>query len=135
MKIFLLAFGIWFLYRYLQAKYHIGQLKEKNLFYLLQVNQLIDEDPENPFHYCRRGSIHINMQNLIKARDDFRHALSLFDNGFNIVDKEKIVSQVLITIKYAEKPLPWSRKGPKDYSGSAMFYFLVDRFGGKRYNF
>lgn len=135
MKILLIAFGIFFLYRYLQAKYQLGQLKEKYLFNLIQVNQLIEEDPGNALYYCRRGSINMKMQNLVKARDDFRYALTLIDNGFPAANKEKLVSNILLNTKFTEKPLPWSGKGPKDYSKSAMFYFLVVWFGDKRYNF
>lgn len=75
------------------------------------------------------------MQNLPKARDDFRYALALIENGFRVTEKEKLVSNILMNIKFTEKPLPWSGKGPKDYSKSAMFYFLVVWFGDKRYNF
>lgn len=135
MKIILIAIGIFFLFRYLQAKYQLGQIKEKFLFNLKQVNQLIEKDPGNALYYCRRGSINMKMQNLVKARDDFRYALTLIDNGFPAANREMLVSNILLNIKFTEKPLPWSGKGPKDYSKSAMFYFLVDRFGDLRYHF
>lgn len=47
MKAFFLAIGIFLLYKYLQAKYQLGHIKEKYPFNLKQVNQLIDIDHGN----------------------------------------------------------------------------------------
>jgi hypothetical protein len=135
MEIGLLIIFIFLLFKYVQARYQFSKMSEKNNFYLLQIEQKIIDNPKNPILYCSRGTIFMRIQNLPKAREDFRRALLLVEEGVQVIDQEKLIKNILLNITYTEKPLPWSKNCPKDYTGNTMFYFLVVRFGAMRFNF
>jgi hypothetical protein len=74
-------------------------------------------------------------QNLKSADFDFRKALDMIRKGFPIENKDEIESKLLMNLRYTQKPLPWSKSGPKDYSKNWFMYFLIERLGARRYNF
>lgn len=135
MKIALLIIFVFFIYKYLHARYVFGRIQEQITFYLYKIELEINEQPDNPMLYCRRGSLYQKLQDFPKAYDDFRHALSLIDEGWPIPEKEKILSKLALNIRFTQKPLPWSKNGPMDHSGNAFYYFLIERFGDMRYQF
>ena len=110
-------------------------MKDRLKFYLLKIDLEIQENPENVIHFCRRGSLYMQMQNFPKANADFRYTLELIEKGFLITEKDKFVGRLKGNIKFTEKPLPWSKIGPKNLSNSALTFFLIDRFGDIRYKF
>lgn len=135
MKIVLLVIAIFFLFKYFKSRYQFIQLKDRLKFYLLKIDLEIHENPENALHFCRRGSLYMQMQNFPKANADFRHANELIEKGFQITEKDKFSERLKSNISFTQKPLPWSKNGPKNLSKSTLTFFLIERFGNIRYQF
>jgi hypothetical protein len=135
MKYFLLALGAFLVYQLTRSWLQFREIKGNCFYELGKIQNLIKENPSNPILYCRRGSIYQNCQNFIDANLDFRKALEMVKNGAPVAKKEELINTIIMNLKYTEKPLPWSRRGPKDLSNSWLVYFLIERFGGKRNNF
>jgi len=130
----LIAIILFFCFKLLQAKHFLRQIKEKNEFHLLKIEQALMLEPDNPILYCIRGSIYQRSQNFILANIDYKKALSMITDKTEY--KGKNLKSILFgNIKYTEKPHPWVKGGPKDLSNSGLAYYLIDRFGYLRYNF
>ncbi|MGV8111826.1 MAG: hypothetical protein AB2L17_02855 [Lentimicrobium sp.] len=135
MKIFLIALILTFVFLFLKDKYYFNGIKDKLKFYLMKIELAIRENPYDPLNYCRRGSIYQRMQDFPKANKDFKYAIKLIEDGHPVYKKDELISRLILNIKYTEKPLPWSKKGPKDLSKSALTFFLIERFGNLRSQF
>lgn len=96
---------------------------------------LIEKEPLNPMHYCKRGTAHQINQNFIDANLDFRKAVEMIEKGSSVENKDMIIGKLKMNIGYTAKPLSWSKNGPKDYSKNLLMYSLIDRLGNMRYNF
>lgn len=135
MKYVLLAFVVFCVYKLTITWLRFRAIGERTFYELDKIQYLIDKDPSNPVLYCNRGTIHQMSQNFIEANLDFRKALEMIENGAPVAKREDLIEKLIINLEYTKKPLPWSKKGPMDYSKSWLMYFLIKRFGAKRYNF
>lgn len=132
---FLLAIVVFFIYKLTVSWLQFRNLKDRTDYELDKIQFKIESDPDNPLLYCKRGTIHQMGQNLKSADLDFRRALDMIRKGFPIENKVDVESKLLMNLRYTEKPLPWTKSGPKDYSNNWFMYFLIERLGGRRYNF
>ena len=135
MKYVLLAFGLFFIYKLFKAWYVFRNVKEESEFYLEKVERGLKEYPDNPILFCVRGSIFQTRQNFLKANLDFNTALHMINNGAKVADREDLINKIEMNISYTEKPLSWTKNGPKDLSKSWFTYFLIERLGHRRVNF
>ena len=132
--IIIITLGIFYLFKLLKARYVFKNLKEKNEFHLYKVEEYLSKSPDIPTLYCVRGSIYQTSQNFILANRDFKIALSMIDDN-TLYNGKNLKSIILGNIHYTEKPLPWSKGRVKDLSDSWITFFLIERFGNRRFNF
>lgn len=134
--IYLLIAFIFFLIYSLVVDWLRFKGKSERAYYEVdKYSYLIEQEPANPMHYCKRGTAYQISQNFINANLDFRKALDLIEEGSSVDNKELIIGKLKINIEYTTKPLTWSKNGPRDYSKNFLMYSLIDRLGNMRYNF
>ncbi|RKD90029.1 hypothetical protein BC643_0365 [Mangrovibacterium diazotrophicum] len=143
---------LFFCFKYFRSKYQLNSLKEQAEYEIVKITEKLEESQSNPMYQLRLASIYMNICDLVKARQYFISALSLINNGHKLYldgtlgynqsenkiylsNRDEIIGQVKLSISYTEKPLPWSRNTPKDYSSSPLFFLLVKGFGGQRHTF
>lgn len=108
-------------------------LKERLSYELEKIEVEININAKTPILLGKRGTLYLKEQNFLKANLDFREALKMNNN--NLLDKdEELAAKLKVNIGYTEKPLPWSKGGPKDLSNSWITYWLIDGFGESRFN-
>lgn len=135
MEYILLALLLFWVYKFTIAWIQFREIKNRYSYELDKIQSLIDKNPANPILYCKRATIHQIAQNFIDANLDYRKALEMVKNGAPVDRRDDFERKVIGNISYTAKPLPWSKNGPKNMSNSWLVFFLIDRFGDKRYNF
>ena len=133
---------IFIFYKFLKAYYEFNQMKKRLNYNLMKIENELTLNPNNPLVYCRRATIYQILQNFVKAKTDYTKALQLIDLGYKAMNEdkeiqinEKFITNIHQNIGYVNKPLPWSKNGPKDLSNSWLTFFLIERLGNTRTNF
>lgn len=135
LKIILGSFLFFIVFQLLKARHEYALKREKILFLIYKTQTELEKKPNDPFFICRRGSLYMQLLNFPEAINDFNMAMALINQGYFVPDKEDVLKKLQININYCRKPLPWSKKGPLNYAGNGIYYFLIDRLGDIRYNF
>ena len=142
MRYLLIIICVFIVYKMLRAWYDFIKLKESVRFQLLKNDEEIEQNPSNPYNYCRRASLLTEIQNFPEAINNYKKALSMYNQGLEFKvnsgkfsNPNQIKEGIEKNIEYCYKPLPWSKKNPKDLSSDWFTFFLIDRFGNGRFNF
>ena len=135
MKIFILVFVLFYLFKYVKSIYEFYQMRERIQFYIEKMDQEINQMPGNALLFCRRGALYQELQDFPKANLDFRRAIDLINNGYPVDRKDEMLNNLNLNLQYTENPLPWTKNGPKDFSNSSSTYFLIKGFGKRRVSF
>ena len=126
---------LFIIYLALRDLIRFNRIKEQVEYELFKINKQIEETPNNPILYAKRGNLYQDIQNFPEAKSNFIKAKSMIialrDKNVN----DKFLPHLELNLNYIEKPHPWAKSGVRDSSNSLISFFLIERFGNLRYYF
>lgn len=139
MWIIIIVTVLFFVYLYIKESYKYGYVKEKSMFEISKIEKQLIDEPNNVIQYCRRAFYYQRIQDFKKSSDDYLYALRLIKEGKlnndNKFRADTLVGKILVGLKFNEKPFPGASKGPKDKTGSILYFALIERIGEMRHTF
>jgi len=129
---FIVALFLYLAFQLFRAKIEFNQLTQRLEFALYKVDQALETDPNNANLLCKKASIFQEMQNFPEAIRYYNVALDILEH--QEIDQD-ILNDIYLSIKYNQKPLPWTKGTAIKKNNSYLTYFLIRRFGNKRIKF